>query len=113
MSKDVHKCYCDQCPQYKSLEAERDRLNDHLQKMQVTNGSLTDEVDRLKAKANKLADALRPLVRGFEAMRQDHHSKLVENQTFESACENWDKLIQEPMDFGPVIEALADFEKGK
>ena len=40
----------------KELEAERDALhlqfnivNDHLQKMQVTNGSLTDEVDRLKA----------------------------------------------------------------
>lgn len=45
-----------ECGGDKSIEAERDRLhkclkisNDHLQKMQVTNGSLTDEISRLKA----------------------------------------------------------------
>lgn len=46
------------------LESKCDRLADHLQKMQVTNRSLTDEIDRWKAKAEKMREALRLYAEG-------------------------------------------------
>lgn len=58
------KCACDHMGCCNSeLEAECYRLNellriasDHLQKMQATNGSLTDEIHRLKAELERMAN---------------------------------------------------------
>ena len=72
--------------------------------------SWLDVVDELQA-ANALAKAAKPLIDAVTSMSIDHKSKLVDGQTFESAQENWDKLIQEPLDFKPLMNALAAYEK--
>lgn len=56
----------------------------------------------------KVARAAQPLAKAFVKMREDHHSRLVVGQTLESASANWGSLIQEPLEFGPLLEALAD-----
>ncbi len=62
--KDIEEIDAVYVQKIKSLEAERDSLrlqfnivNDHLQKMQITNGSLTGEIDRLKAEMDKTIEA--------------------------------------------------------
>jgi len=74
--------------------------------------SWLDVVDELQA-ANALAKAAKPLLAAFERMRLDHRAKLVDGQTFESAQENWASLVQEPLDFGPLIDAVAAYEKAR
>lgn len=52
----------------------------------------------------KIARCAEALADSFERMRKDHDEKL--GKSFEEANENWDKLLQEPLDFGPLLEAL-------
>jgi len=67
---------------------------------------ILDENLALRAAGKKLRQELKSVYSWFEEMRDDHHSKLVENQTFESASENWDKLLQKPLEMKPIKQAL-------
>jgi hypothetical protein len=55
--------------------------------------------------------ALRRVDDWFEGMKKDQHEKLVEGQTFESACENWKDLKQDSLDMEPIKDALQAFQK--
>jgi hypothetical protein len=58
-----------------------------------------------------LLETLKSIQDWFNRMKSDHHEKLVNGQTFESACENWDKLLQEPFDMGIIEQAIAKASK--
>lgn len=68
-----------------------------------------------KALADRLATSLRTVDAWFERMKKDQHEKLVEGQTLETASENWDKLLQEPLEMEPIKKQLAayDAHRGK
>lgn len=63
--------------------------------------------------ANAMADAAKVILDSFQRMRIDHNAKLIEGQTFESACANWDSLVQEPLEFGPLLQTVQAYEKAK
>lgn len=65
-----------------------------------------DRILELEQENKKMREALKYVDNWFERMKKDQHEKLVENQTFESACENWFKLLQEPLDMEIIKEAL-------
>lgn len=43
----------------------------------------------------------------FEDLKQDHHEKLVQVQTFKDACANWDNLDQRMFDMSPLKNIIA------
>ena len=65
---------------------------------------------RLEA-AEKVAKVASKLADCVTRMAKDHHDKLIANQTLESASDNWDTLLQEPLEFGPLIESLTEWRK--
>lgn len=54
-----------------------------------------------------LLEALETVATWFEHMKEDHYEKLVLHQTLETASENWDKLLQEPLNMEPILKAIA------
>ncbi len=93
--------------------AEIDKLKAELENIPswFRNHQVIADRDLWKSKAEKLAEALRTVDQWFERMKSDQHEKLVLNQTLESASENWDKLLQEPLDMKPIKEVLAELEQ--
>lgn len=84
----------------------------------ATKKDLFKAIERLQTENSKLhevvemfARASEPLLKAFDSMKSDHYEKLVHHQTLESASENWDKLLQEPMEFGPLIQAYEVYKK--
>ncbi len=53
----------------------------------------------------KVVRAAGPLAEAFIRMRNDHDEKL--GKSYEEACKNWDSIRQEPLEFGPLLDALA------
>lgn len=54
----------------------------------------------------ELVGALEGVVSWFEKMKKDHDAKL--GKSFAEACENWDTLLQEPLNMEPLIKALTN-----
>lgn len=63
-----------------------------------------EAAERVVVDANILAEA-------FKRMQADHKAKLVDGQTFESAQENFSSLLQEPLEFGPLIADIPIWRK--
>lgn len=61
----------------------------------------------LKSKLGEAEKVLASVDDWFEHMKKDHHEKLIEGQTLESASENWDKLLNEPLDMAPIKALLS------
>lgn len=93
-----------------NLEPEEGSLTDTINKLEIASGerdSLKEELDKLKSLAGELANALVNVDLWFESMKMDQHEKLVIGQTLESASENWDNLIQPPLEMEPIKKILA------
>jgi hypothetical protein len=71
-----------------------------------------------KSREESLSQALRELVQvtkahieQFEKMKVKQHELLVEGQTFETACENWDEATMGiSLDFQPLINQVKTAE---
>lgn len=108
------------------LKAELGETNEALAACQAEGGGWKSKAEKLdkqlmniwkvsdgwQSRCKKLAEALRGIITWSERLGQDHHEKLVLNQTFESACENWDSLLQDPLDLSGAKAALAEFHSG-
>ena len=60
-----------------------------------------------------MLEALQTVKTWFERMRTDQYEKLVHNQTLESASENWDNLLQEPLEMTPILEIITRATQGQ
>lgn len=94
------RCECHSCTQSRRPQFER--------ALEEITQTKTSAKIRL---ADDLAKAAEPLVNSFLAMKNDHHAKLVEGQSFETASKNFFDLLQEPLDFGPLIQALEAYKQ--
>ena len=111
---------------YCELEAERDRLHDHLQKMQITNGSLTDEVDRLKVEPEEKTKALDQ----NDIAWARNHALIADRDLWKSKAEKLAEALRHCAKYSPEIyddenglehskecpacvakEAIAEYEK--
>lgn len=61
----------------------------------------------LHAAAPELLEAMQSVINWFDRMKKDHHEKLLHNQTLESAAENWNNLLQEPLEIQPFKDLIA------
>lgn len=101
-------------------------LWDHLQKMQVTNGSLTAEIDRLKAELEKVREyginAEADVVEDRDLWKANCQSVMKEFDELRSKAKKLAEAIkalplklmtgQPPKEVEILREALAEFEKG-
>lgn len=73
--------------------------------------SLNQRILALIELIRKKDAALSSVTTWFARLSEDHTSKL--NSSFEEACNNWDSILQEPLDMDPVKKALALTEELK
>jgi hypothetical protein len=92
----------------KALEAERDSLADHLLKMQVTNGSLTDEIDRLKAELEKRHEKCKE---DYDEAVKNRWDACTERDTARNEANLW-KSKAEALELKDKAEKLAEALRG-
>lgn len=75
-------------------------------------GDIGDDIEILLATASAamwVVEAAKQPVKAFEAMQKDHDEKL--GKSFEEASANWNSLLQEPLEFDPLREAMKPFQQ--